>query len=324
MNTTPEFQGGTSLRLFKLRISLFWLGLLFIGFNLCAYGYDLPPLNLGDTSFLDGAPPPAGPGWYIADYVKFFQSTRFTDQNGNPLGGVASPKFNNWVNLVQFVYLNDKSIFLGGKFGFEAIIPYVIRFNLQEPNALRITDTNGGFGDIVIGPGLWWNPILLNGRPFFAQRFEFSVFIPIGHYNSQRQINSGSNFYTFEPYWSVTIFITKKWELTWRLHYLWNTENPATHIRAGDALHLNFASSYDVIANKLRLGVSGYVVKQFSDSRLRGTKIPNSKEQVLAIGPGALYLFSKKTMLFFNTYFEMAGENRAVGNRYVLRLVQYL
>lgn len=54
-----------------------------------------------------------------------------------------------------------------------------------------------------------------------------------------------------------------------------------------------------------------------------GHDIPDSREQVLAVGPGALLHLSKDTHLFLNIYFEMAAENRTEGNRFNMRVVHH-
>lgn len=39
----------------------------FVALTSTAHAYDLPGLNLGTTSFYDGSPAPAGPGWYLEE-----------------------------------------------------------------------------------------------------------------------------------------------------------------------------------------------------------------------------------------------------------------
>ena len=43
----------------------------FVALTSTAYAYDLPGLNLGSTSFYDGSPAPAGPGWYLEEYLTY-------------------------------------------------------------------------------------------------------------------------------------------------------------------------------------------------------------------------------------------------------------
>lgn len=116
-----------------------------------------------------------------------------------------------------------------------------------------------------------------------------------------------------------------------RIHYLWNDTNddPAPRpggapdkVQAGQAVHANFSASYQVI-EPLRLGVNGYYLKQITNTEVDGTSESGTKEQVLGIGPGALYSFSRSTHLFFNAYIETATENRTQGERYNLRFVHH-
>ena len=125
-----------------------------------------------------------------------------------------------------------------------------------------------------------------------------------------------------------TLFLSPKLTASVRLHYLWNAENNDANVagvnksQAGQAVHGNFATEYEVIPKMLRLGLNGYFFNQITSSKHDGVKVPG-KEKVLAIGPGAMLSFSQDTHLFFNAYFESNVEYRPKGEKYLLRLVHH-
>jgi len=278
-----------------------------------------PNVNLGFTSFLDGAPP-AGPGLYLSEYLQYYTADRINDDSGDkidPFKGV-----DVWVLMNQLIYQSDQPVLFGGKWGLNVMLPIV------SIDADVLPDSGNGLGDLLIGPYLQWDPIMGANGPLMVNRIELQTIFPTGEYDNDNLLNAGSNHYSFNPYWAATVFLGPKATVSWRLHYLWNGKNddftPASvDLEPGDAVHANFAAAYEVLPKQLRLGINGYWFDQTTDTKVAGVKDPSLSEKVFAIGPGAVWHFSQDTHLFVNAYFETDAESRPEGERYNLRLVHH-
>ncbi len=303
--------------------------MLFAAMPGSAAAYDLPSVNLGFTSFMDGGPP-AGPGFYFSQYFQYYTADQLNDQNGDDLG-LPDPELDVWVSLSQFIYQSDQALLLGGKWGVNLMVPMVsldIGYSADGPFP---EDNGSGLGDILVGPFLQWDPIIRNGRPIFMHRIELQMIFPTGKYDEDKELNPGSNFFSFNPYWAGTLFITPRWTVTSRIHWLWNAKNDdpnrgfvgADDSQAGQALHLNFASAYEVIPKKLRVGINGYYLDQLTDTQADGNDVADRKEAVLAIGPGAVWHLGRDNHLFFNYYWETMADNRTEGSRLNIRWVHH-
>jgi len=279
--------------------------------------FDQPSVNLGFTSFVDGGPP-AGPGFYFAEYIQYYTSDELVD--GPPI----DPELDVWVSLSQFIYQSDTPILWGGKWGIDVIVPVV-----SLDSSSLVPDNGTGIGDVLVGPFLQWDPIMGPNGPKFMHRVELQVILPTGKYDDDKMLNPGSNFLSFNPNWAGTYFFSPKLTATARVHYLWNDKNDDPFVglgiddaRAGQAVHANFAVAYELIPKKMRAGLNGYYLKQIEDSEEDGSKV-SGREQVLGIGPGLLWSFSQDNHLFFNAYFETSVSNRPEGERFVLRYVHH-
>lgn len=291
--------------------------------------YDQPAVNMGLTSFLDGMPPD-GPGLYLEEYIVYYQSDRFNDKDGHEMS-LPDPDLGLMAIVSQIVFVSESKPFLGAHWGLDIIVPLFDMDMTYDVSGTAPMDNGAGLGDILIGPFLQWDPVTLGKTgPVLLQRFELSFIFPTGKYDDDREINPGSNFYSFNPYWAGTVFFTPKLTATTRINYLWNSKNNdpgriygnADDTRAGQAIHTNFAFAYEVLPRTLRVGLNGYYFKQITDSRVGGSHV-SGKEEVLGLGPGMFYMFAKqnKDLLFFNAYFETKVKNRTKGERFLLRYV---
>ena len=285
-------------------------------------------INLGDTSFNDGFSR-LSPGWVYQQYFQISHFNAITGADGNVIPASKNMNVNAIASINQLVYVTPYRL-LGGSLGATALLPFVDLAANPENPSLNLKANGFGIGDLTWGVFLQMPPIISGGRPIFTDRFEFDVISPIGKYNKNKDINQSSGYWSIAPYYAFTILPAPRCELSARLNYLYNFSNntpasgspisPRTYTRAGQAVWINFATSY-VAIHGLDVGINGYYFKQFTNDRVDGFAQPNSKVTNLSIGPGISYEPYKSTLFFINDYFPIVEKNTFSGFQLVFRYV---
>lgn len=94
----------------KIRRTALAAGLMAMLMAGSAAAYDQPALNLGFTSFLDGGPP-AGPGFYFAQYGQFYTACDLPDL---PFPG--DPKLDAWMPTLTEAVDNYERLLIAEEF----------------------------------------------------------------------------------------------------------------------------------------------------------------------------------------------------------------
>ncbi|SON93458.1 conserved exported hypothetical protein [Xanthomonas citri pv. fuscans] len=279
-------------------------------------------INTGGTSFLDGFTSTT-PGLAVVAYLRHNALDAIKDARGNDIPVFDNPRIDSTVLLTQFAYVTPYRLF-GGSLGITALVPLVnLDASFGRNSIATLRDNGAGVGDVTFGPYLQMPPVIRNGRPVFSQRFELDAVAPIGKYDGSRDLNQSSGYWSLIPSYAFTVLPTPRWELSARINYIYNFRSerrpnlpPGFDFRngqAGDAGWINFATSWEV-APKLRLGINAYYLTQFRDNRTNDQRVPDSRQRAFYAGPGGVWRFDAKNILFANVYLPVEVRNAASGN----------
>jgi hypothetical protein len=271
-----------------------------------------PAVNLGDTSFLDGI---AGPGVVMEVIGDGEHAGTVVDGGGKSISG--SGATNSISELTHIAWLSHKTI-LGGWYGTE-VVSAAAHVNAGSAGQ------SGGLGALTLSPFiLQWSEQKIGKVPI-DQRVVLDFDLPVGAYSRSSAVNISANAFTVHPYYAITAFPTKRVETSWRVHYLWNSTNNsppfatgAQSTQAGQAIHFNATTAYN-FGKHLWIGPNAYYLRQVTDGRVNGVPLPNSPEQVGAIGPGLVWN-SGKWFFYANSYHEFGARNRPEGDKIVFRV----
>src|SRR3984885_6042005 len=141
-----------------------------------------PPVNLGDSSFLDGI---GGPGFLTEEMIDMEHDGRITKSSGQTVPGSVS--VNSVSGLSHVAWMAHQGIERGW-YGLEVLfVPAYVNAESQGHS--------GGFGDLTVSPFiLQWSEKRIFGMPI-DQRFDVDFGIPVGKYSPTSNVNLGSNTY---------------------------------------------------------------------------------------------------------------------------------
>lgn len=294
---------------------------------------------------MDGFGDVTGYGFAYNNYLSFSHAGSLKDEKGNSESIFTTAKLDALVDLHQFLYTFKMPESAFAQPGINLIVPLVnlsadvkgsIPVGPGQFMPIELKDNGFGLGDITAGVYAQFKPITVEDHPIFSHRIGFNVIMPTGKYSSTKDFNPGTHAWHINPDWAITFIPAYRFEISTRIQYLYNFANnnpaadaagPHTSTQSGMAIFDNFAAAFEILpfdptrtgALNLRAGLNGYFFKQISDNKTDGVTTPNQKEQVLGLGPGAMWAIAETDALWLNVYFETAVQNRFASNTVQLR-----
>lgn len=189
-----------------------------------------------------------------------------------------------------------------------------LTLDVARPAPLGPLDKGGTTTDLG---DLSFAPVLLgwHGKTLH-QIAGVETFLPTGAYDKNEPVNAGRNYYQVAPFYAATWFPTQAWEASAKLRYGINSKNQKTDYRSGDELTLEYSAGYR-FTEALSAGINGYVYRQTTDDRLQGASVNGNgnRGSVNAVGPYAMYRFSKDFAVVAKLQEEFGAKNKSEGTR---------
>jgi len=273
-------------------------------------------------SYGDFASGMIGPsGFYMRNDLFFADSSIDVRALGGGIDGGVDQQV--WGDLLKFAYVSDFKLW-GGQYNAAMAIPIVLNASVNGHgggggiSAYRGGDVSG-IGDIFITPAAlaWsWENHHLNANLSFV--------LPTGGYDASRLLNTGRNYWSFDPTVNYTWLDPKRGhEFSFALGYTVNWENPDTDYTTGDELHLDVMLAQHFSAS-FAIGLTGYWYEQVTGDKGDlpfGFQASDFKGRGVGIGPAVLYAskIAGKDMTFILKWItDIESKNRMDGDIFMI------
>src|SRR5258708_326111 len=262
----------------------------------------------GGEDFLVAAMPP--PGFYSQVYAPRSGAAGLAGTAGD----VALERFELTVKALtpRFDWVKPVSLLGADRWGTLVILPYLdIDLALSRAPGVQVNGSRKGFGDLTFGNGLHWS------LGAFEMVNALDVVVPTGSYDRARLVNTGRNQWVLRANHMGTWFPTPQWDVSYRVHWDRNFENPDTRYRSGQTAYLNLAIGWKPAA-ATTIGIPGYALRQAAGDRGPGGPADGNRLAARGFGPGVKHFFPGAVSVTAKYFRETAARNGPRGDSFWL------
>ncbi|MVA54900.1 SphA family protein [Agrobacterium vitis] len=253
----------------------------------------------GASQFYAGAIPPFE-GFYFLSQTSYFSANRVNDGKGREIP--IDFKVKASVETLRFMYVSDIRIGDAQLWG-QLVLPLI---HLDISNTFA-RDSGFNLGDATATFGLSWHPD--HNQTFITG---IDIGIPTGAYDENALANAGLNHWSVQPTIAYHYSDPQGLEFATAARVIFNSENTATDYKTGNEFVLDYAVGWNF--GKIRVGATGYYIKQFTDDKGPGVASDGHRGEGLAIGPSLTYNFNPGLGISASWQHDVVAKNRSEGN----------
>lgn len=259
-------------------------------------------------------------------YFSHYAADKTKDNAGNDNPRLADFRLRSNVGSVRYSYVWPGVRVFGAKVETRVAVPWAnvdLNLTARTPGGLvtqsasRTSLADPLFAPVLLG----WH-----GKQVH-QVAGVETVLPLGAYDKQRLVNTGRNYLSVGPVYSITWLPTPDIEVSGKFGYWINTKNQDTGYRSGREATLEYNLGYRLSSTlNLHAGINGYVYKQVSDDLLdhRVVNGDGNRGRVYAVGPFVFMQPTKTTGVLLKWQHEVSAVNRAEGNKLWLQVFTHL
>ena len=242
---------------------------------------------------------PGKTGFAVFNFFTYYNGDADVSRSLNIAGRVAlGVEATAYADTIGVVYQSDLSL-LGGKYAVALAIPFVwmevtAQTELSGPGgrAVRrgVRDTASGIGDITFYPFmLGWTA--LGGDLKYDVRL--GIYAPSGGFVAGQLANTGKNYWSFEPGFSVSWLSSKiGTEVSVFAGFDFNTKNHATDYQTGTQFHVDATveQHFPLLGGFGGVGANAFYYQQLTGDSGSGATLGAFKGHTAGIGPVVSYV----------------------------------
>lgn len=276
---------------------------------------------LGVETNLSGLMRPEGLTTFL--FLQHYTSNRVVGNDGRDNPAITDFNLESNALAIRLTYVWPGVRFLGANVetrGAQVFVSLNRDIAVQPPGApapIRSSDQLTSLGDLTVMPiGLGWH----NGS--LHQTAAVEAFLPTGDYERNRPLNVGRNYYQVAPFYALTWLPSSGADVSVKLRYAFNTENPDTDYRSGDEFTVEYNAGYN-LSPAFQFGVNGYLYRQLSDDRVNNAAANGhgNRGEVDGIGPYVRVALSPTFRVLLKYEGEYNARNKTEGDRVWLQMI---